>query len=240
MKIKTIIKSIIEKVFNLNIDLYKQKSFYKKLITPDSLCFDIGANIGYKSKIFLSLNANVIAFEPQSDCKKYLQNINNPNFQFYSFGVGSQNETKLLNLANHTEVATFSDKMMSYYKTKTLDWHETESVTVKKLDTLIKEFGLPDFCKIDTEGYELEILTHLTYKIPIIEFEFAAAFVDDTVQIISLLENEHTVFNFNLNEKPKFELSKWINAQEMIIIFNKLPIERLHGNIFVKNMKSNT
>ena len=73
--------------------------------------------------------------------------------------------------------------MIDFYTTNSLKWNNIEEVQVKKLDTLIKEFGLPNFCKIDTEGYELDILTNLSYTIPIIEFEFNEAFIEDTLKI---------------------------------------------------------
>ncbi len=51
----------------------KRKYFYSKLIKKNDLCFDIGANIGTKSKLFLSLGAKVIAFEPQQLCSQSLE-----------------------------------------------------------------------------------------------------------------------------------------------------------------------
>lgn len=213
----------------------KSKKFYKYLINKNDLCFDIGANIGKKSKLFLSLNAKVIAFEPQTKCFKYLDKINHPNFEYYPFGVGSKNEQKQLHLANHIEVATFSNKMIDFYTTKSIKWNNKEEVQVKKLDTLIKEFGLPDFCKIDTEGYELDILLNLNHKIKMIEFEFNEAFIEDTLKIISILDKKNTVFNCTLNEKPRFKLENWVKANKMIKYINSLDKEKLHGNIFVKN-----
>jgi len=236
VNIKQNIKLILKRVFNFDIKLYKQKSFYKKLIQPNSLCFDIGANIGDKSKIFLYLNARVIAFEPQSQCYIELKKILHNNFKFLPYAIGAKNETKNLRIANHIEVATFSEKMIDFYSNKNLKWSKTEKVTVKKLDTIIEEFGVPDFCKIDTEGFELEILSKLTYAIPMIEFEFVEAFIFDTLGIITILNKEGTLYNYNLNEKPKFELKEWVNAKKMIRIIKNIPKSRLHGNIFVKNI----
>lgn len=225
-------KVLIKKIFN---KLFNQKKFYKNLIKKNDLCFDIGANIGIKSKIFLGLNAKVIAFEPQSKCFKSLEQINNSRFQFHPYGVGSKNQTKQLHLANHIEVATFSNKMIDFYTTENLKWENNEEVIVKKLDTLIEKFGIPDFCKIDAEGYEFEILSELSYTIPMIEFEFNEAFINETIKIITILNKENTLFNYNLNEKPKFELKNWVDAHLMIKIIHNLPHNKLHGNIFVKN-----
>lgn len=216
------------------IKKYRNKYFYSKLINSNNLCFDIGANKGLKSKLFLSLGAKVIAFEPQSNCHKYLQKIKHKNFNYFSVAVGSKNEIKELNIGSHIEIATFSEEFINYFKNASITWNKTESVEIKKLDTLIEEYGIPDFCKIDVEGYELEILSELTNKIPLIEFEFTGGFITNTITIINLLRSNNTLFNYNLNEFPRFELKKWLKADEMITIINKLPINRLHGNIFVK------
>lgn len=224
------------KLVTSRLNTFKQKQFYKTLIKKDDLCFDIGANIGYKSKLFLSLEAKVIALEPQSSCVKYLKKIKSRKFQFLPYAVGSKNEIKKLRLANHIEVATFSDQFIDYFKNDNLSWENFEMVTVKRLNTIIDEFGIPDFCKIDAEGYELEILSNLNYTIPIIEFEFTGGFILNTIEIIKLLNKENTLYNYNLNEKPKFELSKWIDLNKIINILKTLPLDKLHGNIFVKSI----
>ena len=144
----------------------RQKQFYNSLINTSDLCFDIGANLGFKSKIFLSLGAKVIAIEPQSSCIKELKKIKNNNFKCFQFAVGSKNEEKELQLANHVEVATFSQSFIDYFETEDLKWTKTETVKVKTLDSLIEDHGTPDFCKIDIEGYELEVLSALTKSIP--------------------------------------------------------------------------
>jgi|DEB0MinimDraft_12_1074336.scaffolds.fasta_scaffold29549_2 FkbM family methyltransferase len=213
----------------------RQKQFYNSLINTSDLCFDIGANLGFKSKIFLSLGAKVIAIEPQSSCIKELKKIKNNNFKCFQFAVGSKNEEKELQLANHVEVATFSQSFIDYFETEDLKWTKTETVKVKTLDSLIEDHGTPDFCKIDIEGYELEVLSALTKSIPLIEFEFTGGFITETIEILNLFKNDSYKFNYNLNEKPKFEISEWISSQKMIDIINSLQKERLHGNIFVKS-----
>ena len=40
-------------------------NFYSELIKKDDLCFDIGANYGNRSEVFIKLGAKVVAFEPQ-------------------------------------------------------------------------------------------------------------------------------------------------------------------------------
>lgn len=223
-------------IFKLNfITKFKRKRFYQKLITKNDLCFDIGANIGTKSKLFLNVGAKVIAFEPQSSCFDELKKIKNKysNFDFYPFAVGAQNEEKELHLSNHSEVATLSDKFIKSYSSNDVYWNKIEIVSVKSLDFLITQYGLPKFCKIDVEGYEFEILSNLNYKIPIIEFEFTGKFIAETLKIIDLLGNNY-VYNFILNEHLKFKLNNCILKDEMKDIIESFSNSKVHGNLFCK------
>lgn len=223
------------KMFNF-IKTYHDRKFYAQFIGKGDLCFDIGANIGVKSKLFLSLGAKVIAFEPQSNCREALQKLKtqNPKFEFYRYAVGAENEEKELFLANHSEVATLSDKFIDYFTCEEIYWNQKETVEVKTLDSLIDRYGLPHFCKIDAEGYETEILLSLTSKISIIEFEFTGGFITETIKIITHLKAENITFNYILNEHLKLQHKEWLTADEMIKIIKTLPTNRLHGNLFAK------
>src|ERR1044072_8317208 len=48
-------------------------SFYRGLIEPQGLCFDIGANIGNRTEMLREIDARVIAVEPQGSCVKELR-----------------------------------------------------------------------------------------------------------------------------------------------------------------------
>lgn len=228
------IKNILQK---LNfIHHYKEQMFYAKLIKKGDLCFDIGANLGKKSRLMLAVGGKVIAFEPQSSCLKALTDLKNkyPHFEFYPVAVGSQNETKKLHLSKYSEIATLSDVFMTKYTTADVFWTDFEIVEVKSLDTLIETYGKPDYCKIDVEGYELEILSHLRHTIPMIELEFTEKFLEDTLEIIDSFATDKTSFNYILNEHLKFQLNHWVSASEMKTILNHLNKNKLHGNLFVK------
>ncbi|WP_445453222.1 FkbM family methyltransferase [Flavobacterium sp. 25HG05S-40] len=219
------------------IKKYRSKKFYAQFIIEGDLCFDIGANVGKKSKLFLSLGAKVIAFEPQSSCDESLKKLKNeyPSFTYYPIAVGAENEEKELFLANHSEVATLSTAFIDYFSGDEIQWTAKETVIVKKLETLIDTYGLPNYCKIDVEGYEFEILSHLKCKIPMLEFEFTGGFITETIKIITLLDQRNARFNYILNEHLKLQLKEWCTGEEMKSIIQKLPIKRLHGNIFVKS-----
>lgn len=219
----------------LLLNYHRKKNFYKKLINERSLCFDIGTNVGFKSKLFLSLGAEVVAFEPQSRCHIALNKIKNPKFTLVKKAVGSSNKNSTLYLGNHIEIATLSSKFKAHFTTEDILWNDKEIIETVSLDSQIEHYGIPDFCKIDTEGFEYEILKSLSYAIPILEFEFTDGFVNDTLKCIQKLSTlGNYEFNFILNEKNKLELSKWKNKEDISTILNGLPTNRLHGNIFAK------
>lgn len=230
--LKKLKNKIIRKIPILNRQ--KEKKFYANLLFKNDLCFDIGANIGKKSKLMLLVGAKVIAFEPQSSCWKSLDNIKHPNFKYFPFAVGATNDEKKLNLSNHSEVASLSEKFIERYTTNDVYWNNQEKVQVKSLDCLINEYGLPNYCKIDVEGYELEILSNLTYKIPLIEFEFTEKFIDETIKILEILDKYNYQYNYILNENLEFQLTKWVSSDEIKDIIKSLNKEKLHGNLFCK------
>src|SRR5258708_6503813 len=46
---------------------------YATFIRRGDLCFDIGANVGNRTEIFLGLGARVVVLEPQKKCTNILQ-----------------------------------------------------------------------------------------------------------------------------------------------------------------------
>lgn len=213
---------------------FKNRAFYARLIRPGDLCFDIGANIGSKSKVFLAAGARVIAFEPQSACLKELAAIKNPDFSFHAIAVGARDEIRQLRLSHYSEVATLSDEFIEAHRTADVYWATSEKVFVRSLSHLIEEFGLPDFCKIDVEGFELEIMAALKHTLPLIELEFTGKLLHDTLKIIDLLNDRTYRFNYALNEQPKLELSHWVTAEEIAELLADLPRQKLHGNLFCR------
>jgi hypothetical protein len=49
---------------------------------------------------------------------------------------------------------------------------------VTTLDALIAEYGRPSFCKIDVEGYELQVIEGLSQPIRTISFEYNVRYLD--------------------------------------------------------------
>ena len=70
----------------------RMMSFYRQFIREGDLCFDVGANIGNRTEVFLKLGASVVAIEPQADCMKGLQRKfgRNANVTLLQKGLGEK------------------------------------------------------------------------------------------------------------------------------------------------------
>lgn len=218
------------------VNSYKLKKFYSKLLHKNQLCFDIGANVGKKSEIFLKAGAKVIAFEPQKSCIPELVKLKNKykNFHFKSVALDNKEGFKSLFLSNYSEIATLSTSFVNLYKNKNINWKNQEQVETITINKAIKLYGLPNYCKIDVEGHEYEILSILKFKISLIEFEVIAGFQEKAIELIKILNNKNTLFNYTLNEQPKFMFKDWVKVDKIIEVIKAFPKDLFHANIFIK------
>ena len=93
-------------------ELHREKkdlTFYSKFIKKGDLVFDVGANYGEKTRVFLMLDATVIAFEPQPDCKNELKNRcgNNSNLLLLELALGSKTEKRTFYVRSHRGASGF-------------------------------------------------------------------------------------------------------------------------------------
>ena len=217
----------------------RNKKFYSRLVRPGDLCFDIGANTGEKAKLFLSLGARIVAVEPQSQCGPALEALGkkySERFTYLRKAVADVRGKMELHIGNVSEISTFSGEHMKYFgRDGILHWDKKETVEVITLDELLSEYGTPAFLKVDTEGYEANVLARLGRKINCIEFEFIPAFKEKAKKCIDLVERAGPAqFNYNIYEQPRFELRQWVDAEEMKRVLDGIPPGIVHGNIFAK------
>jgi FkbM family methyltransferase len=119
--------------------------FYRALIRPGDLCFDVGANIGDYTDALVWLGARVIAIEPQPACIDELR-ARFSGGQFVTVvpvAVGEAECSAKLFLREHANVGSLIEDWGGYDNVDAVD------VPVKTLDQLIKTYGHPKYIKID-------------------------------------------------------------------------------------------
>jgi FkbM family methyltransferase len=162
--------------------------FYRQFLRPGNLCFDIGANIGNRTRVFLQLGANVVAIEPQSECVKMLKLRFGKKITIVAKALGREEKDGVIYIGESSAISSLSTEWItnvSQVRFKGKRWNRQEPVTITTLDRLIDQYGLPQFCKIDVEGYEEEVLKGLSKKIPYLSLEYALP--DKNAGIVSCL-----------------------------------------------------
>lgn len=222
----------------------KFKNFYALFLQNGDLCFDIGANIGNRTESFLSLGAKVIAVEPQNECIEVLQKLKTPNNQLFILPkvIGAINGSAQFYISNVSEVSTLSKQFIAAYQNQEaypLLWNKTVEVNMVTLDSLIKQYGLPKFCKIDIEGYEEEAFKGLSHPIPNISFEYnikLKAIALNSIQRLAAIDAQY-VFNFSPYESMKFSLENWLSQSSFLTFMNEMSDDILTGDIYASIKK---
>ena len=187
-------------LFNLIIKLidffYQKKiiTFFKNnLGSRYDVLLDVGAHKGETISNFLKnfKIKNIYSFEAsKSTCQVLESNIDRirnvykeSNIEVFNFGVGNSVESKIFYELPDSNSSTFNliDQKSSYFKRKNkiLSFFFKKKINIKenyvsqiKLSQFIKNKELIkiDILKIDTEGYELEVIKGLEEKIKIVNF----------------------------------------------------------------------
>lgn len=199
----------------------KRESFYSSFIKDGDLCFDVGANLGNRVEPLLDIGAKVVAIEPQEYCYKYLQYKFGTKIQLVNKGLGEFESLQDFHISKYNALSSFSTEWINSVKDgrfKGVYWDKVSKVKMTTLDNLIAEFGLPDFIKIDVEGYELSVLKGLSKRIKMISFEFTVPEqTDKAIACINQIEkiDSNIECNFSIGESMEFVLEEWISPADI-------------------------
>lgn len=213
--------------------------FYKQFISPGDLCFDIGANIGNRTEVFLNLGARVVAIEPQTECATILRLKFGKKIELLRVALGSTEGSGTIFLSDSTVVSSMSrDWIEAVAKTRFKDkkWNDTEKVAVTTLDALVFKFGIPKFCKIDVEGFEVEVLKGLSRRLCNISFEYAVPEKFNSIQacLERLAKLGKVEYNYTVGENMKLELSNWVESDVLLKEIQNLQPIQSFGDIYVR------
>jgi len=199
----------------------------------------VGANLGNRTAILLDLGARVISIEPQPACIKKLRKLfgKNERAVIVEAALGEKEGRGVLAICEEEPtISTMSDRWKSEGRfAMNNQWRKTVSVEVTTLDRLIARYGMPAFCKIDVEGFELSVLKGLSRPIPVISFEFTREFFSDAKACIDhLLSIGPAVFNASFGESMVLLDEQWMTPEELNERINAEEDAFLWGDIYAR------
>ena len=197
--------------------------FLKKLKPGNHLAFDVGANEGFVTEIFLDLKIKVIAVEPDPRNIAILSRRFSRNnlFNLYPAAAGSQPDTgKFYLQKSGTAFSTLNPKWKQLIEKGNYRFHSSYNehilnVNVVTIDELIRKNGLPSFVKIDVEGYESNVIAGISQNIPLLAFEAnLPEFIDETISCIEHLHQVDSNILFNYSASFSFGLATFVGYHD--------------------------
>ncbi len=215
------------------------RRLYSEFVTPGTVVFDVGAAEGYHAEVFLDLGARVVCLEPQPEFAATLERRLGENPGLTLLVVGAAGRAGVLPLAQSSadpEISTFAVEKWSRGRYQGRSWDNVLDVPMVALDDLIAEHGVPDFIKIDVEGFEADVLAGLSVMPRGLSFEFTREFLDDASACLArLTQLGATEFNYTRGRRHQLELSTWTGADELVAGLRSATDARLGGDIFARS-----
>jgi len=191
---------------------------YRAFINPGDLVFDVGAHEGERTGVFLALGARVVAVEPGESSVAVLERQFGAHQQVEIVPRAAADTVGEADLFVCSEASTLTTMSRDWMTGRFSDyeWDRVERIKTTTLDALISEHGVPAFCKIDVEGFELDVLRGLSQAIPALSFEFVGENLQAVNQCLDRLQEiGFGAFNYSLGESMRLECDRAISRGEL-------------------------
>jgi FkbM family methyltransferase len=216
--------------------------FYRDFLGPGDLGFDLGAHVGSRVRAWRRLGARVIAVEPQPDFVRILRLFwgRDEGVTIVPCAVGARAGWARLDIS--TTTPTVSSLSPDWIESVRVDrrfsrirWDRSIDVPVETLDGLIAAHGVPAFCKIDVEGFEVDVLAGLGRPVRALSFEYLPPAHDAALTALDLVERLGRYrYNYVPIETMRYASDRWLDATDVARLLDRYrPLGR-SGDVYAR------
>ncbi len=218
--------------------------FFGEFLGPGDVAFDVGAHVGSRVAAWRTLGARVIAVEPQPDCVRVLRLLygRDPDVAIVPLAVGARPGRARMGIS--TATPTVSSLSTDWIESVRADrrftrvrWDSSIDVAVMTLDDLIARHGEPAFCKIDVEGFEVDVLTGLSRPLRALSFEYLPPAHDAAIEALERVDRLGAGgyrYNYSPVETMRWASERWLDAEDLVRLLDRFrPLGR-SGDVYAR------
>jgi len=221
-------------------DRTREVQFYKNTLQgfrKGNLIFDIGANEGFKTDIFLRLGAKVVAVDPDEANQKVLRErflkyrLAPKKLDIEGKAVSDAIAIKTMwidapgsakNTLNSKWVQTLRNDPKRFGQR--LDFAGEKQVETITLEKLMAIHGIPFFIKIDVEGHESSVLRGMNRPVPYLSYEVnLPEFKLEGLECVSILSQIAAggEFNYAVDCERGLMLESWLRPDDFARVIER-------------------
>lgn len=233
-----LLRSIV--IYHNPVRVVPLRRFYRDLLRPGDLVFDVGAHVGTRARAMRAAGARVVALEPQVPFSTFLRRTLPRDIRLVEAAAGGAETMAEMAVSSlHPTVSSlksgFAETAGAAPGFDHVRWDSVQKVQVTTLDRLIREEGLPRYIKIDVEGFELEVLSGLSQPVEMVSVEYLPGLPDLSLSVIARLE-ELGDYRFNpvSGESGRFLWDEWRDAAATRCWLKGLPADGRSGDLYAR------